>query len=179
MFLPLPGKLQCLGPGNECSSRCVGAAANQHRRSAQGHTLIFGPARGLAREDIYQVGIFPPKEVTEALTLRGKGRLSRLVSVSENGRETCVLAGTRAGGYPDGVYSFCPPLSTEFLKKFCGGFLRMLPLSAAESWKAFASKAGLRMRVQPERRSKASAAARTATPALRRKCSPSCAGALG
>jgi hypothetical protein len=46
---------------------------------------------------------------------RPRERLSRRVSDSEKGREACVLAGTRASGYPDAVYSFCLLVSTEFL----------------------------------------------------------------
>jgi len=94
--------------------------------------LPFESAGGLAREEIHQVGIFPPEEVTEALIPRPKERLSQLVIVSEKGRETCVLARTRASGYPHGVYSFCPPVSTEFLKEPCGIPAEALPFLGRE-----------------------------------------------
>jgi hypothetical protein len=117
MYLPLHGKLQGIGPGNESSLRCLGTAADGHRHLRTDKPLLFGPARSTAGEEIHQVEIFPPREVTEALVLQPKGRLLLQVSVSEKGRKACELARTRASPYPDGVYSFCTLLSTVFLKK--------------------------------------------------------------
>src|ERR1700674_4891287 len=60
---------------------------------ARTHLDLSGQPRGLAREELHQFGIFPPKEVTEALILRPTERLSLLVSVSEKGRETACSRG--------------------------------------------------------------------------------------
>src|SRR6266849_1192634 len=82
-----------------------------------GHTPDTpGQPEGWLKKKSVKLGFSRPK-VTEEWFLRPKERLSQLFSLPDKGREACVLAGTRASGYPHWVYSFRSPVSTESLKE--------------------------------------------------------------